>query len=274
MIHQMKVRTIRDSDSKARAAVPIAPSKHLFRISAAAWEAASFEDVQATCTALKEAGLYALPYEAVDIEVPVDVAVNWTGPQPGFVNLRTIFNDDGTVKAYRSTFGSSVVIRCSSVTLDEAKPAAGAIIIDYMMNRIARLDDNLDDYVVRVNGLASACRALLIALLYTKNAVKVTTTNKLAKLGIGKKRPDSKYEYVTTISPPAARDMADDEEHPPVADAAGNRASPCPHLRRAHWKDQHFGPGRSYVKRILIQATYVLADREWTKTRTAYNVSL
>lgn len=252
-------------------------SKHLFRISGAAWEAATKDEVFATCAALKEADLYALPYAVVDVEVPVDEAVVWTGPnarRDAMGHVTTLYNEDGSIRGFRSHFGASVALRVRGVSLDPNAPPPEADIVDYKIKKVTPFRDPkspLSDEE-RVAALAKSMERLLIALLSTRNAVKETSQNKLAKLGIGKKNPAAKYEYVTTISPPAVRDMEDDPEHPPAE--GERRASPCPHLRRAHWKDVRFGPGRSYVKRMLIHATYVLADKEWTKTRVAYNVSL
>lgn len=252
------------------------PSKHLFRISSAAYLAASAEEVQATCDALREAGLFTLPYDFVDIEVPVDVAVTWTGSGERVGTLKPVHNDDGSILGYRSSLGEAVVVRVTGVSIDPSAPKPKANLIDYKLKWTSPFADETTPLQSEENvaKLSSALSYLLITLLYTKNAVKETRVKKLAKLGIGKKRLDAKYEYVTTIRPPAAREMPDDEEHPPLADTPGEPTRRCPHLRRAHWRQQRFGPGRSYVKAILIQAMFINADREWTKTRTAYNVSL
>jgi hypothetical protein len=252
-------------------------SKHLFRITKEAWDACTRPEVEATCAALREAGLYALPYDSVDIEIPVDQVVNWTPregetSEPLVLGLHTAIVDGQQV--VQSSLGPKCVMRFIGISTVVGRPIQTEI-IDYRSRQrfaapLPGMEDvsRHDDPDLCEHDREAFCN-LLIALLATRNARKETKQNKLAKLGIGKKRPDAQYEYTTTISPPAAaNDLPDDEEHPPTGRTV------IPHLRRAHIRNQHFGPGRQFVKSKLIHATFVNADKEWTKTRIAYNVSL
>jgi hypothetical protein len=106
----------------------------------------------------------------------------------------------------------------------------------------------------------------LIVLLATRNAVKHTTENKLAKLGIGKKNK-RRYSYSTTITLPDELELEADPEH-------HTQGKPkCPHLRRGHIRRQHWGPARAYEKKVWIAPIFVNADHDFVATRTHYNVS-
>jgi hypothetical protein len=249
---------------------PLPPTgNQLFIIGHEAWTACSIDEVEATCAALREAGLYALPFDKVDLELLADDAINWVhidGTSPVDPGLVPHVEKDGKT-TFRSHLGPSVVLRLEGLsTVSDS---------DFKM-RILDSRPKLKGYDVTnelvLQGKKEFQRQrhvdLLIALLATRNAVKDTRQNKLAKLGIGKKGKHAAYEYVTTISTPKVEEMPDDEEHPPTGRTV------CPHLRRAHWKNVAYGPGRQFRRAKLIASVFVNADREWTKTRIAYNVSL
>jgi hypothetical protein len=88
---------------------------------------------------------------------------------------------------------------------------------------------------------------LLVVLLATKGVVKQTKASKLAKLGIGKLRPQT----VTTLRLDRT-----------LTDAAGNPTGRHvrPHLRRGHIKSQFYGPQRSLRKKIWIEPIMVNVD--------------
>lgn len=244
--------------------------RQLFIIGHDAWEACDAREVQATCLALREAGLYALPFDTVDMELLADDAINWVGPDahvnPG---LRRVVHPQG--EAYQSSFGPSVVVRLEGLTAVEGSPFSMVIYDRRPGGPFGRYDvtpELLGDLYGKMEFQRKRHVDLLIALLTTRNARKHVKQNKLAKLGIGKGGKHAAYEYVTTISAPAAaEEMEDDVEHPPTGRTV------CPHLRRAHWKNVAYGPGRQFRRAKLIHATFVNADKEWTKTRIAYNVS-
>lgn len=96
----------------------------------------------------------------------------------------------------------------------------------------------------------------LIVVLATKNVVKTRSEDKLAKLGIGKKK---RFRYTTTISVGA---IEDDPDRPPSAGTGRHRV---PHLRRGHPRNQHWGPGNQYIKRIFVPPVFVNGDKEWLK---------
>jgi hypothetical protein len=113
--------------------------------------------------------------------------------------------------------------------------------------------------------LAHAATCVLITLLATRNIIKTTKVNKLAKLGIGGKKDLLKrFAYTTTITIPD--DLDDHESVRP----GGPR---CPHLRRGHIRRQRFGPGRQHEKKIWIAPVFVNADPDFVNQRAAYNIN-
>ena len=106
---------------------------------------------------------------------------------------------------------------------------------------------------------------LLVVLLATKNIVKTTHVDKLARMGIGLKHKH-RFIYTTTISVPT--DIEDDE-HLVVPGKPK-----VPHLRRGHIRRQRFGPGNEFIKKIWIAPLIVNADKEFVDQRGAYNVNI
>lgn len=103
----------------------------------------------------------------------------------------------------------------------------------------------------------------LIVLLATKNVIKTTVRNRLAKFGVGKQRA----EYVTTLSIGTITETEYEHGTP-----SGREVRP--HLRRGHIRNQRHGPELIFVKKIWVQPVFVNSDREYVPAeRVAYNVS-
>lgn len=153
--------------------------RHLFVITPGVSRSISVDEVEATALALKEAGLYAMPYDR-DVYIEID-GTEGVGPDvlPG---LKCVYGPYGRDQVVKLSFQHPN----SKKTVDDPDPF------------------DLES--------ARELEALLIVLLATKNAEKQTTENKLAKLGIGK-GPRGKFAYTTTISLP--RDLDDDGDNPP-----------------------------------------------------------
>jgi hypothetical protein len=250
----------------------------LFVISGETWDALSKEEVLATAKAMVEMGIFKLPYPMVDIWVGACNSIGW--------NLMKAIHEAGeTMEGLRKDVERGLFELNEDETL--YKPTANSGFVFEFCNVVLgqdKLDCAMHATPKTLSGQYYKCRstppvrdwdcgqfsaylcAALIVLLGTRNAVKNTRENKLAKFGIGKKL-DSKYRYVTTISLPRPADMENDEDHPPGA-------TKRPHLRRGHVRRQHYGPKNSLVKLKWIEPVFVNADPAWVDTRERYNVSL
>jgi len=136
-----------------------------------------------------------------------------------------------------------------------------------------KLDENQKELArksleLRFDAVAHSLRKCLIVLLATRNAIKVRTKDKLAALGIGKRKLTSNQKplYTTTITLP----------HLPVTDSKGEPTgrTVSPHLRRGHIRQQAWGPRRSFHKAIWIEPMFVNADPSYVSSRVAYNTSI
>lgn len=193
-------------------------------------------EVEATARDLRELGLFKLPYETVDIQMPADNVIK---------------------TASGAKLGPDGIFTLHGLSIDPGRPIRSAF--TWTTNRKWSFD--LGPYVVDEDLIRRQMCDLLITLLATRNVIKSTTICKAARLGIGKGR----HEYTTTLSLPREPDR--DPTVPTGREVA-------PHLRRGHIRRQHYGPRNSFVKSIWIDPVIVNADKEFVSTRKAYNVSL
>lgn len=122
------------------------------------------------------------------------------------------------------------------------------------------------EFLERTGEYGHSLYKCLLVLLATRNIEKELRTDKLAKLGIGKKSAH-RYTYTTTLRVPAVCSET-------VATAGiPSGASKRPHLRRGHIRRQHFGPRNSFEKKIWIEPLFVNADEDFISARTAYNIT-
>lgn len=240
--------------------------RQLFIISHDAFAAITDEDVDATVKALREVDLYRLPYDRVNVRMQTDDAALPANPGK-MLDPRFNFwqSDDGK---WHSKMGPAHYLEFRNLNLLD-EPMTMWCVHDgsdrgWKPYEIA--STTVTDPVLANRRIAD----VLITLLATKNAIKETEHHKSARLGIGGKRVGStrRYEYVTTITVPKTEDLEDDIEHAPTGVAR------APHLRRGHLRRQPYGPGRSYVRTIFIEAMFVNADKEWVATRKAYNLGV
>lgn len=249
--------------------------KHLFILDRATIDSVSDETVRDTVADLKELGLYRLPYPRVSVRMPT-AATTCTDTQPGdFLQEYVLkanrsqhdihFQRDKNGR-WRPNLSDAHCIELRNLNLDGERSEI------WMVHeggdpkwRPYELHARPDEYDARSS---RDTINLLITLLATKNILKNTHHNTLAKHGVGCKRPGSTkgFEYVTTISVPP--EMGDDEEHPPLNGAK------APHLRRGHIRRQHYGPRNAFIKKVWIEPCFVNADPSFVSTRRAYNVAL
>lgn len=248
--------------------------RQLFVISRQAFLSMSVDAVQATVEAMKEAGVYALPYDSVDVRIFGDVvSVFHQGIDPGQDVRRSLAAgelvcEDGI---YRANYGDVYWVQFDDVSLDHNHYIKKMVFEGYRRyaNHTVVIDpkevgDKFAPSVIERDAVAGT----LVTLLATRNAVKETTHRKAAGLGIGSRKGGIRsYEYVTTITVPDAADMEDDEDSP----AAPGAAKAC-HLRRGHVRRQKYGSGLLLTRSIFIQPVLVNADAEWVRQRGEYRL--
>jgi hypothetical protein len=219
--------------------------RELFVIGPKALMAVTPEEVKSTIAGLKELNLYSLPYDEVDIQIPVRINSDECSDE------QTAF--------FWCTKKPNSSIRMVGCRSDKSWKG---IFTEYPNGELWKQKN--DQYVGRFVG---EIIEILVALLATKNALKTTRESKLAKLGIGKKRKafNKLYSRVTTITVPD--DLPSDKEHPPTGRTV------CPHLRRGHIRWQHYGPQWAFMKKIWIEPVLVNADESFVSNRQAYNLS-
>ncbi len=240
----------------------------LFVVDAEAFRASTPAEIRATVAALREAGMYSLPFPTVDVRLPGDLVGRFVySPDPHIlegIRRGQLFRNGEFVY---SNLGSGYWIEFQDISLEHFRYKKFSVMDGSVPGfRKSRLfvDPLVDgSQYAPVEKERDACADLLIVLLATRNAIKTTVHRKSVGLGIGK----NKHEYTTTISVP--REMDVDPDHVPKG--GGTR---CPHLRRGHNRRQHYGPRNALVRTQWIAPVFVNADKEWTRTRTAYNVSL
>lgn len=233
---------------------------HLFIIDPHTFNALTEEEITATVAGLKEAGLYHLPYETISVRMLTDQAVH------GKFDL----DKDHTYEWLRvrpeggfgTKLGPAHWTEVRGVNLHNAPIEVH--LVHGGADRRWKPYDIVDSRME--SGVNDRVADMLITLLATTNAVKTTERNACARLGIGGKKPGStkRYEYVTTISLPHADTLT-------AEDRTGDKR--CPHLRRGHVRRQRYGAQNAFMKLIWIAPMFIHVDEEWTKTRTAYNLS-
>lgn len=265
----------------------------LFVIEPGLWQAADPVEVAATCAALHELGLYRLPYEQVTMRLRGKDIVQVRNPSGRTLEDLDEFNRpksdhlyiDTTISAEPNTpvkivaynalsqctndVSDLITVTSTQLELGQIREAQRllyektgeaheAVVFDYGCNG----DLGIDKETLRAN----LCN-FLIAMLATRNAVKERREDKLAKLGIGKRKYKHRFRYTTTISLPRDSEMESDPDHPPGKGKA-------PHLRRGHIRrNQRYGPKNAFVRAVWIAPVFVNADPDFVSERGAYNVT-
>jgi hypothetical protein len=224
--------------------------KHLFILPRGSYRGANQAEVTATIDGLIEMGLCKLPYDD-------DVYIQMSAMDC----FKRIPDDRAAIMDRHNPEVWVVIGPLGNNPQTELKIVAINTVTRYQLNLFETKTDPGELLM-----LAESAANLLITLLATRNVVKSTKENKLAKLGIGgKKSLLKRFEYTTTISIPA--DLDDHESVKPGG-------AKCPHLRRGHIRRQHYGPGNQLVKKIWVAPVFVNADPDFVDQRAAYNVSV
>jgi hypothetical protein len=221
------------------------------------------EEIYQTCVGLHEMGLYKYPYDEFSIKIDHSKPKNSILPfdypdQLTYVvdyeidkNNQAIITHlliDDDLEENREHY-PNIQAYCDKATASMAKKP----------ELVAELGMGADKFNEITKAVMNALPSVLICFLATKNAVKTTTRNRLAKFGIGKQ----KAEYVTTITIGARYDSSG--QH--IDTKTHKRA----HFRRGHIRRQHHGPNNSLEKKIWIDPIFVNADQEYVP-RAAYKI--
>lgn len=263
----------------------------LFQLAPGLMDAISDEEVLATCNALREIDAYHLPYPEITIRVCARDVMRVTKDKIAETEAalkhqcftreegdQAMYDDQGRplskelfldVTIREQPFSAVSVIAYNAVTGFTLDISDRARVNGRLLFKVRERDTEWKSVEDReeCEAMRTSWSDLIVALLATRNSVKNRSEDKLAKLGIGKKKYKHRYRYTTTISLPDPEDMEADTEHPPTGRTV------APHLRRGHIRRQHFGPQRAFVKRIFIEPVFVNADPDFVSTREAYNFS-
>lgn len=249
----------------------------LFVLSRKLFDAISWEDVYKTAEGLAECGLFKFPFPVINIRAPTDCIPVLKGyDAQSMVELEGVVTKIGRrhferrgnyVYEKRPEYDSWMEIEKVTAAPQENESQwyyVGTTEkgVSYRFHAPGR--ENFG----KLNNFALAHLVpFLIVTLSACNVKKTTVENKLAKLGIGRNKSDSKkrYPYITYLDVPD-RIEETDSEHP------GTGREVAPHLRRGHPRQQRYGVGRELVKMVWIAPVFVNADKEWVRERSAYNV--
>jgi hypothetical protein len=216
-------------------------------------KAVTFDDVNATCSALHELNLYALPFDSIDVDFPSDAVIRPRDSdnrmEPAWFLPGGQYYEHGRVIIKNITTMENSPIHVKFYWTSNPKWPGMDITNDLLTYT--------PDAHERVRNLAAN---FMIAVLASRNIIKNVKHNKMAKLGIGK----CKYEYITTLLVPDK--LENDIEHTPTGRTV------CPHLRRGHIRRQHHGPNNELIKQVWIAPIFVNADEQFVKSRKAYNM--
>lgn len=241
--------------------------KQCFRVTPQILESMSVEEINATWDAMVACGVARPPYDEFDIQLPMKDHIRLVEDDGHIQTEEEIIAGghgyilDGRPITYSYSYDPTKEnqVSCASWMIDgSGKPAQ----IEVMLSEKTLPNNTTRDWLGQHKEASTAIYKAFIVLLATKNVIKDVKENKLAKLGIGKKR--NPYRYVTTLR------IGEVVEHASCGDPTGKTLRP--HLRRGHVRHQHYGPKNAFVRSIFIEPVFVNADPDWIGARTAYNV--
>lgn len=240
----------------------------LFIIAPQTLAAADKDEVDKTVAALREMGLYHLPFPKVDVQFAVDMPDEMRLPKG--TDISTVYKIIEGKARVLTAAKKPTCIACRFIGLSTEGTIDGLVMEMYPPDfRGGKIVEGDPSTVMTANNgkvIRDMCDVLIV-LLATRNAQKTVRENKLVKLGIGRKHKGCErgYARITTITLP--EEMENDSEHPPTGRTV------CAHLRRGHIRRQHYGPQRSFIKQIWIEPVFVNADETFVSQRKGYNLS-
>lgn len=251
----------------------------LFIIDDDVWSGLDVDTVTSTADAMADAGLNLPPCERFDVLVKGTdgLLVDWFVPggkqtkaataHPGWDrHIELLWRFDAT----KPGFSAEAKIKYGPYFLS-AEEMLQVALQDGTISRMQRdqgkdRDEVIATYIKTQKVFSLTAYTVLVVLLATKNAVKETKENKLARLGIGKKGKNP-HRYITTIKIGKITETMHGDGHA--------RGPVRPHLRRGHVRNQRFGEGLKEIKQIFIHPVFVNADQGWIDNqREAYRLKM
>lgn len=221
------------------------------------FEAMKRKEIEATVAAMREYGIYKLPYPVVDIKIAGDSFWRWHMSDAPRALRKAMDTATGRELLLRAIEDETIVC-FTNVSLD---PSIKAKPFVYRFGKYYSSDEVEDE---GSKGNFKLLRDLLIVLLATKNIKKQVHHDAMAKLRIGKSREG--HVYTTTLTLPAAADVV-------RVNATASDGTVRPHLRRGHVRRQRHGPKNVAVKLIWVEPCFINADPDFISEREAYNIS-
>lgn len=240
---------------------------HVFEIDSAVWNALSESEIVATVDAMKEFGIYRLPFDDGEIVLRVHhpkksghrhvTEVRGLRDGEQFIEETALYPGLPPRELERYRKHMAATFKWEHLADDECDVIHLGVRVEgkeivYRLREVRRTPEKYE-YA------RTYFRDILIVLLASKGLSKTSRKSGLAKLGIGK----GTGEYVTTLR--LNRTL---ESHETAR--AGHPVRP--HLRRGHARWQHYGPANSLKKRIWIEPCFVNADADFVSERKAYRV--
>lgn len=226
--------------------------------------ALSIQEVLDTYASMHELGIANPPYSRFKIVLG---AHQYFLPRQNEVSR---WNPATRVELIFTNFNLST--RTSTVTVNFVDDRAPGQVFN-MFDLFAQAEEGFTEEDIIISELLSQFwYEALVVLLSTKYVRKTREVNKLARLGIGKEAKKNRANrclYRTTLS--IAK--VDEEERTSSSTHTGKPRRP--HLRRGHIRNQKWGPGFQFERKIFIEAIFVnmeVSDAEHITGREYYSV--
>lgn len=230
---------------------------HLFTINNTVWKGVDRETVFKTAEALHQMKLFRFPFPTFDVQVHLNEKAT------------QIFFEDNSYGAPIKTYTFRFITTNADtneytyhVKLDDIFLPREEI--EYLCAMQGESFEKAEAIVKGLNYLSMNTITLLVVLLATKNADKVTEAVK--KHGPKSRKRPRAYDYITTIKiGKITETMRSDGD---------GQGSVRPHLRRGHIRNQRVGKGLEEVKPIFISPVFVNADEGWINNqRKEYRIA-
>lgn len=246
---------------------------HIFDIHTDVWNALGAEEIEATVQAMKEFGIYRLPYDTGEIVIRIhhgklnghQIVTEAKGLRENEVFTEEVVFYPGVSKGHLAAYKAHIAanpVSWAYTNKDHSELQEGQPPDVEVVHLGVGLEGKQVVYRVREIRKQDARKFFfdgLVVLLASKGLSKISRKSGLAKLGIGKKTG----EYITTL-----RLEQNLSSHETVRPGHPIR----PHLRRGHIRMQPHGPGNSLRKAMWIEPCFVNADADFVSERKAYRV--